>query len=98
MFGNRHLTLLRAAAAVLTLAAVAAWPTNARAAATITIVNGDPAGVGFNDATAVAPVGGNAGHDSRPAAPQRLPGRGEQVGRHAHESVRPFGCSPRGRP
>lgn len=30
-------------------------------AATITIVNGDPAGVGFNDATAVAPVGGNTG-------------------------------------
>src|SRR5450432_2511124 len=32
-----------------------------QAAATITIVNGDPAGVGFNDATAVAPVGGNTG-------------------------------------
>lgn len=31
------------------------------AAATITIVNGDPAGVGFNDATIVAPVGGNTG-------------------------------------
>jgi PA domain len=30
-------------------------------AAIITIVNGDPAGVGFNDATAVAPVGGNTG-------------------------------------
>jgi len=33
----------------------------ANAAATITIVNGDPAGVGFNDATLVAPVGGNTG-------------------------------------
>ena len=31
------------------------------AAATITIVNGDPAGVGFNDPTPVAPVGGNTG-------------------------------------
>ena len=31
------------------------------AAATITIVNGDPAGVGFNDPTPAAPVGGNAG-------------------------------------
>lgn len=31
------------------------------AAATLTIVNGDPAGVGFNDPTPVAPVGGNAG-------------------------------------
>ena len=30
-------------------------------AATITIVNGDPAGVGFNDPTPVAPVGGNTG-------------------------------------
>jgi len=33
----------------------------AGAAATITIVNGDAAGVGFNDTTPVAPVGGNAG-------------------------------------
>ncbi|MQA37265.1 PA domain-containing protein [Rugamonas aquatica] len=31
------------------------------AAAIITIVNGDSPGVGFNDATAVAPVGGNTG-------------------------------------
>src|SRR5215468_3081861 len=31
------------------------------AAATITIVNNDPAGVGFNDPTPVAPVGGNTG-------------------------------------
>lgn len=31
------------------------------AAATITIVNGDPAGVGFNDPTPAAPVGGNTG-------------------------------------
>ena len=30
-------------------------------AATITIVNNDPAGVGFNDPTVVAPVGGNTG-------------------------------------
>lgn len=32
-----------------------------RGAATITIVNNDPANVGFNDPTAVAPVGGNPG-------------------------------------
>lgn len=32
-----------------------------KAAATITIVNGDAAGVGFNDPTPAAPVGGNAG-------------------------------------
>src|SRR6266849_1962820 len=30
-------------------------------AATIVIQNGDPAGVGFNDTTPVAPVGGNPG-------------------------------------
>jgi hypothetical protein len=34
---------------------------SANAAATLVIVNGDPAGVGFNDPTVVAPVGGNAG-------------------------------------
>lgn len=43
-------------AAVALLCSSLAW-----AAATITIVNGDPAGVGFNDATPAAPVGGNAG-------------------------------------
>lgn len=32
-----------------------------QAAATITIVNGDPSGVGFNEATAATPVGGNTG-------------------------------------
>jgi hypothetical protein len=32
------------------------------AAATITIVNGDPAGVGFNDPTPATPVGGNTGN------------------------------------
>jgi hypothetical protein len=38
------------------LAASASW-----GAATITIVNGDPPGVGFNDATPATPVGGNTG-------------------------------------
>ena len=33
----------------------------ANAAATIVIINGNAAGVGFNDPTAAAPVGGNAG-------------------------------------
>lgn len=47
----------RACAVMLGMAvAGSAW-----SAATITIVNGDPAGVGFNDTTVVAPVGGNAG-------------------------------------
>ena len=62
-------------------------------AATITIVNGDPAGVGFNDATVVAPVGGNTGHDARATAAQRLPGRREQVGRNPH--CRPDDPRPR---
>lgn len=35
--------------------------TSLHAAATISIVNGDPAGIGFNDPTAVLPVGGNPG-------------------------------------
>jgi hypothetical protein len=44
-------------AAALALGTVAP----ARAAATVVIVNQDGAGVGFNDPTPVAPVGGNAG-------------------------------------
>jgi hypothetical protein len=36
-------------------------PMTVQAAATIVIVNGDPAGVGFNDPTVVAQVGGNTG-------------------------------------
>ena len=43
-------------AALAMLCSAPSW-----AAATITIVNGDPAGVGFNDPTPVAPVGGNTG-------------------------------------
>ena len=37
------------------------FSSGSRAAATIVIVNGDPAGVGFNDPRPVAPVGGNTG-------------------------------------
>lgn len=43
------------------IAMAAAVPLALNAAATIVIVNGDPAGVGFNDPTAVLPVGGNPG-------------------------------------
>lgn len=54
-----HLTLIRRfgllAAALLVSGAVAA------SAATITIVNNDGAGEGFNDPTPVAPIGGNPG-------------------------------------
>ena len=40
---------------------VALAATTAQGAATIVIINGDAAGVGFNDATPAAPVGGNPG-------------------------------------
>src|SRR5689334_17099947 len=50
-------TLVRGALAAALLAA----GTLAHAAATITIVNGNAPGVGFNDPTPVAPVGGNPG-------------------------------------
>ena len=47
--------------AAILMAVVVFAPLQAYAAATITIVNGDPANVGFNDPTSVAPVGGNTG-------------------------------------
>jgi PA domain len=48
-------------ATVLFAAFLALTPLALRGAATISIVNGDAAGVGFNDPTVVAPVGGNTG-------------------------------------
>ncbi|HYO78514.1 MAG TPA: PA domain-containing protein [Thermoanaerobaculia bacterium] len=45
----------------LLIAAVVLMPMSAFANATIVIVNNDPAGVGFNDPTPAAPVGGNPG-------------------------------------
>jgi len=53
MFGRGRLAPLLVASCLLSHLAFGA--------ATITIVNGDAAGVGFNDPTAVAPVGGNTG-------------------------------------
>lgn len=47
--------------ALLALVMIAVSVSSAQAAATIVILNGDAAGVGFNDATPVAPVGGNPG-------------------------------------
>lgn len=44
-----------------TLAGLLAFPRLLPAAVTINIINGDAAGVGFNDTTAAAPVGGNTG-------------------------------------
>lgn len=45
----------------LTLVSALACPIASQAAATIVIQNGNAAGVGFNDPTPVAPVGGNPG-------------------------------------
>ena len=45
----------------LAVFAGASLASSAFGAATITILNNDPAGVGFNDSTAAAPVGGNTG-------------------------------------
>ncbi len=47
--------------AAILVATVAFSPLQAYAAATLTIVNGDPANVGFNDPTPVSPEGGNSG-------------------------------------
>ncbi len=58
MFANTRLPRqLRCAAALALMTASVA----AHAAATITIINADPAGSGFNDPTAATPVGGNNG-------------------------------------
>jgi len=54
-------TLTRFSLALLAAAVVALSSTQAYAAATIVILNGDAPGVGFNDTTPVAPVGGNPG-------------------------------------
>jgi hypothetical protein len=48
-------------AAVLFAAVLAVTPLALSGAATITIVNGDAAGVGFNDTTPAVQVGGNTG-------------------------------------
>ncbi len=53
---NRVLRICLAICALMALV-----QTTALGQATITIVNGDPANVGFNDPTPVAPVGGNSG-------------------------------------
>lgn len=56
------ITMLRRAATVLLLVpAVLAAPAPAFAGATVYVLNASPAGIGFNDPTPAAPVGGNAG-------------------------------------
>lgn len=54
-------TLARLSLALLTSLVVLSLSSSAFGAATIVIQNGDAAGVGFNDTTAVAPIGGNTG-------------------------------------
>src|SRR6476659_6293301 len=59
--GRLRMTKLSRLCAALAAAAGLAMAVSAQAAATIQIINGDPANVGFNDPTPVAPVGGNPG-------------------------------------
>jgi len=51
----------RFASASFTLMLMLVFSSTSWASVTITIQNNDPAGVGFNDATPVAPIGGNSG-------------------------------------
>jgi hypothetical protein len=53
--------MIRPAVLLGVLLAVTPWSARPAEAATITVVNNDGAGEGFNDTTAVAPVGGNPG-------------------------------------
>src|SRR5580765_1401268 len=57
----KNKTIISLSITVFSIALLSSSANSASAAATITIVNGDPAGVGFNDPTIVAPVGGNPG-------------------------------------
>jgi len=61
MRSNGKFILRKISAALLTLTAIAILSSSAFGAATIVILNGDAAGVGFNDPTSVTPVGGNPG-------------------------------------
>jgi hypothetical protein len=58
---NSHRIHLRGISRAALLACVLAGASAAQAASTIIISSRDPAGVGFNDPTPVAPVGGNPG-------------------------------------
>ncbi len=57
----RRMILTRICLTFAALLLLLAYSSSALGAATIVIQNGDPAGVGFNDTTVVAPVGGNPG-------------------------------------
>ena len=70
------------AASLLALAGLA------HSAATITIVNGNAAGVGFNDPDAGGAGGRQSWNDARPAAAERLHVRRLALGRPAHQQRR----------
>ena len=74
MTANADRALARLVRACGMSAAILALPAISQGAATIVIQNGNAAGVGFNDPTPAAPVGGNAGTTLRPAAAHRVPG------------------------
>jgi len=58
---NRNCVIIRVVTRVAVMMAICILPLSAWGAATIVIVNADPANVGFNDPAVVAPVGGNTG-------------------------------------
>ncbi|MEM9055866.1 MAG: hypothetical protein AAGD86_00225 [Pseudomonadota bacterium] len=58
---SRRRSVRRAALAATLATAAALWSQAGLARATITVVNADAPGVGFNDPTPTAPVGGNPG-------------------------------------
>lgn len=58
---SKQAFLLKPFAVALAVAVFAIASQSVKAAATIVIQNGDPAGVGFNDTTPVSPVGNNTG-------------------------------------
>jgi hypothetical protein len=63
------------------LLAIAAVTSPVVQAATFVTINTNAAGQGFNDPTAVAPVGGEYRHDARRPAAYRIPGRRGLLGR-----------------
>ncbi|HYT49768.1 MAG TPA: hypothetical protein VEL78_05210 [Pyrinomonadaceae bacterium] len=58
---NRRTILTKLAPAIFAFAVLLTASSKSFGSATVVIQNGDPAGVGFNDPTALAPVGNNTG-------------------------------------
>ena len=70
---------------VMVVAVALIGASSALGAATIVIQNSDAAGVGFNDATAVAPIGGNPGTTLGQQRLNAFQSGGEHMGRNPDE-------------